>query len=216
MGHQIIDTFVQCRFSRFARGTATIDEPLAILAAMEWLSQFPRFSLFHRLHRDIDSHTPDQTGFEVFLMFYLRHVFEGAPALNEVFTFRGDHAERPDLAWQHEKFELVTVVDPGENIKISPLTSYSGSSANLGLSAKSDEQVVEWISTNAKRYTFCFPTKSFGPGILFFVRSRETQKILLVLMQAKRYRTVDKQTLVGGVRSITPSWLWRSKRKMVR
>ena len=126
-GDQVKEDFVQYGFARFARGTTMIDEPLAILAAIEWLSQDPKFSLSHRLHRDIGKHSPRQNGFEVFLTFYLRYVFERAPALDEVFTFRSDYAKGSDLAWQREKFELVTVVGPADNIKITPLTSYSGS-----------------------------------------------------------------------------------------
>ena len=210
---QVKDDFVQYGFARYAKDTTpVIDEPMAILSAIEWLSQYPRFSLFNRLHRDIEKHSPRQNGFEVLLTFYLRHVFETAPALDKVFTFRKDYAERPDLAWQHEEFELVTVIGPNN---ISALTTSSGSSSNVGLLAEGDEQLLEWISTNAKRFTFCLPTLAFGPDILFFVRSKQSQKILLVLIQAKRYTLVSKQTLIEGVRSVTPSWLWRSKKTKV-
>ena len=95
---QVKNDFVQYGFARFARGTATIDEPLAILAAMEWLSQDSKFSLFHRLQRDIDKLAPHQNGFEAFLTFYLRHVFEKTPALDKVFSFRADHAKCSSLA----------------------------------------------------------------------------------------------------------------------
>ena len=209
---QLKYSFVQYGFARFERHTAVIDEPLAILAAIEWLSQNPKFSLFNRLHRDVDKHSPRQNGFEIFLSFYLRHVFATSPALEDVFTFRSDFAERPDLAWQREEFELVTVGGCANNIiNISALTATSGSSPNVGLVASGDEQLLEWISTNAGRFTFCFPPTSFGPDLLFFVRSKKSKKILLILLQAKKYKVVDKSTLIEGVRSVTPSWLWRSK-----
>ena len=194
-----------------------IDEPLAILAAREWLDQNPRFSMISRLHRDIDKHSPRQNGFEDYLTFFLRHVFEKAPALNKVFTFRGDFVRRPDLAWQSEEFELVTVVGLADKNgpQISVCTPSSGSSPNVGFSAEKGEKVLEWISTNSGRYTFCFPPKSFGPDLLFFVHSKKSRKILLVVLQAKQCSKVAMRDCIEGVRTVTPSWFWKRKKKKV-
>ena len=193
-----------------------IDEPLAILAALSWFQQNTEYSMFDLLRRNIGSHFPRQNGFEAYLAFYLLYGFETGPALNEVFTFRNDFAQRRDLTWQGEGFELVTVVTPANtnDPQISVLTPSSGSSFNVGFLAKSGEEVLQWISTNNDRFTFCFPPESFGPDLLFFVRSKES-KLLLVMIQAKNYQEVKKADLIKGVRTVTPSWLWKNKHTQV-
>ena len=127
-----------------------INEPLAILAAREWSDWTSQVSVVRYLHRHIDKHAPRQNGFEAYLALYLRHVFKTATALDNVFTFRDDSTQHPDLAWQHEEFELVTVDELAntKDLQISALTPSSGSSPNIGLSTENDDQVVEWISTN--------------------------------------------------------------------
>jgi len=146
-------------------------------------------------------------------VFYLRHVFDTASALDSIFTFREDFAKRTDLAWQHEQFDLVTVVTPANknDLQISVLTPSSGCSSNVGFTAKSGEDVAQWISTNSDRYTFCLPPENFGPDILFFIQSKRSQQLLLVVVQAKRYEKVPRQVLIKGVRTVTPSWFWKSK-----
>ena len=214
------ENFVEYGFARHDKNdTTVIDEPLAILAAGEWLNQNPKFSMFSRLKDDIGKHSPHKNGFEVYLAFYLRHVFTTAPALNEVFTFRNDFAKCPDLAWQHEEFELVTVVRLADknDPEISVCTPSSGPSPNIGFKTTEGNRLLEWITTNRQRFTFCFPPESFGPDLLFFIRSKRSKRILLVIIQAKkRSKEVKKEGRIKGVRTITPSWFWRSKKTKVR
>ena len=175
--------------------------------------------MFSRLNEDIGKHSPHRNGFEAYLSFYLRHIFTTAPALNQVFTFREDFAKCPDLAWQHEEFELVTVAGlANENDpEISVCTLSSGSSPNIGFATEDGNKVLEWMTTNSKRFTFCFPPKSFGPDLLFFVRSRRSKRILLVIIQAKKCsKEVKRVKRIEGVRTVTPSWFWRSKKTKVR
>lgn len=89
-----------------------LDEPLAILAAAQWINQIPTYSLFERLRGDSREYPFSRKGFEAYLGFHLRKRFESRPELDAVFAFREDFAQRigTDLTWQHEKFELVTVV----------------------------------------------------------------------------------------------------------
>ena len=133
--------------------------------------------------------------------------------------FESDFARRrqTDLAWQHENFELVTVVHAdGNDPQVSVVTPSCGPASNVGFSAESGEAVLEWISTNSDRFTFCFPPESFGPDLLFFVRSEASGKLLLVTIQAKKYDSVEKRALIEGVRTVTPSWFWKSKDREVR
>lgn len=214
---QDTDDFVRWGFARHKGHMTVIDEPLAILAARKWLDWTSQVSVVRYLHRHIAKHPPRQNGFKTYLAFYLRHVFKTATALDNVFAFRDDSTQRPDLAWQHEEFELVTVVGLANTTdpQISALTPTSGSSPNVGLRTESDDQVVEWISTNSERYTFCFPSESFGPDLLFFVQSK-SGKVILVVIQAKHYKKVEKQTLIEGIRSVTPAWFWKTKDRKVR
>src|ERR1700689_1002937 len=52
--------FVEYGFAGKKLGTGTVlDEPLALLAALEWLNQDPSFSFLESLRRDISKHSPD-------------------------------------------------------------------------------------------------------------------------------------------------------------
>ena len=205
--------FVEYGFARHREGQTIIDEPLAILASIEWLDTQKRFSMFKRLHQNIGNHDSRENGFEAYLAFYLKKVFETTPTLDTVFTLRREFARRKDLPWQHENFQLVTVfaTDDEQRPQVDLIMSSSGPSSTLGFLARSNEEVLEWISTNKDRRAFCFPPPSFGPDLLCFVRSKKSGELLLVLIQAKFCSEVSKKDVIKGVRTVTPSWFWRSK-----
>jgi len=210
-----IEAFIQYGFARTRSGEPVIDEPLVIMAAWNWLEKNHHVSLFHHLQHGIGNHAPQKNVFEAYVAFYVRKVFEQSAKLDDVFAFRTDFARRKDgdLSWQSEEFELVTVsVSAGSNQReISVVTPSCGPSSNVGLLASTNEDVLEWISANKECYAFCFPTEFAGPNIFFFVRSKATQQLLLVAMQARNYQEVKAATLVQGVRTVTPSWFWKSK-----
>ena len=203
-------TFVQYGFARHKGDGTVVDEPMAILVAVNWLDPQPMFT---RFHQDIGKHAPRRNGSEAFLAFYLREAFKTAPKLNEVFTFRRGSTQSMEPSWRLERFELVTVVasDDKDQLQDWVTTPSSGPSSDLGFEASSDEGVLDWIRTNKGRRAFCFPPVSFGPDILCFVRSKESRKLLLVAIQAKKMDSVDKATFTKGVRTITPAWFWKSK-----
>ena len=206
--------FVEYGFARHrGEGQTIIDEPLAILASIEWLDTQKKFSMFKRLHQNIGSHDWRKNGFEAYLAFYLKKVFETTPTLDTVFTLGREFARRKGLSWQHENFELVTVfaTDDENRPQVEVIMPSSGPSPTLGFSARSNEDVLDWISTNRDRCAFCFPPESFGPDILCFVRSKKSKKLLLVLIQAKYCKQVKKEELIKGIRTVTPSWFWKSK-----
>ena len=95
------------------------------------------------------------------------------------------------------------------------VTPLSGPSSNVGFLASTDNDVLNWVSRNEGSHAFCFPTESAGPDIFFYVRSKATGKLLLVAVQAKHYKDVDKITLVEGVHTVTQSFFWKSKNKKV-
>jgi hypothetical protein len=189
------------------------DEPLAILAACNWLDHNPEFSFFHSLERDIDKHTPRNNGFECYLAFYVRLVFAGGQRLNSIFPFRSDFAKRNDLAWQRDEFELVTVVATKEKNQplVCVVTPSSGPSSNFGFLANTGDKVNEWITQNKERFAFCFPPESFGPDVLWFMRHKPSGRLLLCASQAKKYEKLGLGVLREGVRSLSPPWFWKSK-----
>jgi hypothetical protein len=207
----IRNRFIELGYARHKPGETVIDEPLAILAGVSWLNGLAPFSFLEFLRHDIGKHSPRANGFEAYLAFYLRKIFETNPKLNEVFTFRDDFARMASLSWQREEFELVTRT----SAQISVVTPSSGPSSNVGLRAH-NEEVAEWISVNESQFTFCFPPETFGPDVLFFLRHKRTGDLLLVMVQAKKHEIVSADSLVTGVRTVTPSWLWKSKTTDVR
>ena len=213
--------FIEYGFARKQPGIddTVIDEPLAILAALQWLYHRETFSMFKCLSHNIHKHENRKNGFEAYLAFYMRTVFQTAPKLDTVFTFRSDFAQRgeTDLAWQHENFELVTVVDANTtNPEVSVVTPSCGPASNVGFLAHSAKEVLEWITSNKKRFTFCFPPESFGGDVIFVLRHKESQKLLYVFGQAKKNEAVKKQTLFEAVRMTTLSWICKSKNSKVR
>ena len=205
--------FVEYGFARHRDAETVIDEPLAILAALRWMKRSTEYSLFKRLYCNIDNHSTHWNGFEACLVFYLRTVFQDAPPLHAIFPFRSDFAWRAntDRVWQYEEFKLVMVVDSRNTPRISVVSPSSGPSPNIGFQAQSGRDVLDWISTNKDQSTFCFPPESFGPDILLFIQSKASEKLLLVLIQAKKYNDVKKGPLIHGVRTINPAWFWKSK-----
>ena len=217
-----VEAFIEYGFARTkSRGGAidlqddVIDEPLAILAALDWLDKTTNFTHLNCLQHDIGKNAPRKNSFEAYLALYMRKVFEKTPKLVDIFTFRNDFARRKatDMPWQQDEFELVTVSTPaGTNQPtVSTLTPSSGPSSNVGFLAQTHEDVLDWLSKNEEKFAFCFPTESTGPDLLFFVRSKVTDGLLLVVAQARNYRDVSRNCLIQGVHMVTPSWFWKSK-----
>ncbi|PVF91660.1 hypothetical protein CPB86DRAFT_820309 [Serendipita vermifera] len=196
--------------------TIVIDERIPALIALKYLNNETSNTLFAGLYGDIFQHSPHGNGFEQYLAFYMRVAFEYSPTLDTIFHFRSDFAQRrnKDLKWQRRKFNLVTIwkgLDESDS-SISIVTPSCGPSANLGFKADSIREVWEWIQFNREKRTFCFPPESMGPDLLFFVQSESTQRTFLISLQAKARKSIDAETLRHGVRSVTPSLYWKSKK----
>ena len=205
--------FIEYGFARTKPGPicpqTVLDEPVAILAAMNWVNQNGQLSLSGALLYDLEKHSPAGNGFENYLAFYVRTFFESPKRLDELFEFRSDFNE---IDWKSEEFELVTVSRAaGGQHHVSIVTPTSGPSSNVGLRAKTGKDVLAWISANQDQFTFCFPPNYFGPDLMFFVQSTISNKLLLVMVQANEHNDVTLQVLIKGVRTVTPDWLWKSK-----
>ena len=137
-------------------------------------------------------------------------MFAEGRKLSSIFPFRSDFA---NVAWQHDDFELVTVIATEDKEKplVFVVTPYSGPSSNFGFEAKTGEEVNEWITGNKGRCCFCFPPEAFGPDALWFMRHKTTGRLLLCAGQAKQHKEVRMAVLTHGVRTTSPSWFWKSK-----
>jgi hypothetical protein len=183
-----------------------VDGPLAILASLQWIN-----TTVNALMEVSRHNLKGTTGLDAYLFFHLRHVFETPTELDTVFTFRSDFTVG-NCPWQHEKFELVTVwADEDGTQRVSTVTPSSGPSSSIGYRSTSGEDVLEWISTNRRQVTFCFPPSSMGPDVLFFGRSKASRKVVLLVMTCKAYDDIKKHHLIRGVHSVTPSWFWKDK-----
>ena len=211
-------TFVEYGFARTVTKTSSdvtqtvLDEPIAILAALNWMNQTASLSHFEFLRRDVGKHG---NGFENYFAFYVRCFFGAPKKLTELFKFRSDFNGIID--WKSEEFELVTVSRPqgiGQP-SISVVTPDSGPSSNISFRAATGEDILSWMSTNEGQFTFCLPPIHFGPDLLFFLRSKISGKLLLVMVQCKNYLDVTLDDLLTGVRTVTPDWLWKSKNTKV-
>ena len=209
--------FIEYGFARTRAGPTSpktsqtvLDEPTAILAAMTWVDQNTQLSVSEALRHDIGKPSNTGNGFENYLAFYVRTFFKTPKKLDELFEFRSDFDE---IDWKSEKFELVTVsrAAGSDQPLVSIVTPASGPSSNIGLRAKTGEDVLAWISTNQDQFTFCLPPNHFGSDLMFFIRSAVSKQLLLVMTQAKNHHEVTSQVLIEGVRTVTPDWLWKSK-----
>ena len=79
----------------------------------------------------------------------------------------------------------------GNRPLVSVVTQSSDPSSNIGFIADTEDKVLEWISVNSSQFTFCFPPSHLGPDLVFFIRSKQSQKLLLVLIHAKNCGQVD-------------------------
>ncbi len=210
-------TFVEYGFARTvtmtnSRATQTVlDEPIAILAALNWVNQTASLSHSEYLRHDLGKHSNKGNGFENYLAFFIRRFFEVPQRLIELFKFRSDFDKI--INWKSDEFELVTVSRPlgSGQPHVSIVTPDSGSSSNIGFWAEKGEDILSWISMNEAQFTFCLPSKHFGPDLLFFLQSKVSGKLLLVMVHCKNYSEVSLKDLIVGVRTVTPDWLWKSK-----
>jgi hypothetical protein len=106
-----IESFIEYGIARTRKDDHVIDEPLVIMAAWNWLNRNGHFNILNSLQRRIGEHAPRKNGFEAYLAFYLRKVFQKAKRLDDVFTFRSDFDLRrsTDLSWLNDPSQKVRV-----------------------------------------------------------------------------------------------------------
>ena len=182
---------IEYGFARTRSGEAIIDEPLAIMAAWKWFDNKHQFSLVNCLQEDVGKYSPRKNRFEAYLAFYLRKVFETATRLNDVFTFREDFRLRKylEVSWQSEQFELVTVSisasTAGDQQRISVVTPLCGPSSNVGFLAKTDDEVLNWISEKKRCYAFLLPSRVRWSGHFLLCQKQANAKTTFSCVASK-------------------------------
>lgn len=199
--------YVEYGFARFVDSKAqesAVDEPLVLLAAIQWMNANHQSS-YKVLARDIYTHNPDINGFENYITFCLDLLFSRKRCLSEVFKFC---VTAPP--WADMEAELVSLYcDDSDDIETG-VASFSGSkapSATLGVNAKNPGSILSWLGHH-ERPSFCFPISSMGPDVLFVLRL-EDESLIWVALQTKWSRgqggNISKKLLLQAMKSVTPS-----------
>ncbi len=204
--------YVEYGFARFVDSetqAVRIDEPLVLLAAMQWMNTNHQTS-YKLLAQEIATHCTRFNGFENYIAFCLDLIFSGKRRLNEVFTFHGNVPSWADL-----EAEIVALHRPNAHgsddleTGVASFSNSKGPSVTLGVNAQSPEAVLSWLAhTSEMSSPFCFPHRSMGPDIVFVLRLSDGS-FIWVALQTKWSRgtsgNLAKSLLMQAVQSVTPS-----------
>lgn len=206
--------YVEYAFARFIDSktqAVRIDEPLVLLAAIQWMNHNHQ-TTYKLLSREIETNCTKFNGFKNYIVFCLDLIFSKKRRLNEVFKF---HGMVP--SWANLEAEVVALHRPGLqglNNAETGVASFFNSrtpSTTLGVSAKSLDQVLSWLThTHDTPSPFCFPNSCMGPDVLFILKLSDGTFIWVALQAKwsevkKNKRTLAKKLLLKAVESITPS-----------
>ncbi|XP_006457031.1 hypothetical protein AGABI2DRAFT_122905 [Agaricus bisporus var. bisporus H97] len=197
--------YVEYGFARFVDSETqivSIDEPLVLLAAIQWMNTNHQ-SNYKILARDIRTHNSDYNGFENYIAFCLDLIFSEEHCLSNVFNFHGTVP-----AWADMKAQLVSVFcEETGNIEssVSSFTQFVAPSVSLGINTKDPELLLSWLG-HRFHTPFCFPHRSMGPDVLFVLKLSDGSHIWVAL-QTKwcRGEQLSKQLLLHAMKSVTPS-----------
>lgn len=205
--------YVEYGFARFVDSetqNVTIDEPLILLAAIQWLNSNHQ-STYKFLANDIRTHTPVYNGFENYIAFSLDLIFSQQRRLSEVFHFHGTPP-----AWAHMNASLVSVFCDDAGCLETSNSSFSQSlapSATLGINAKNPEVLLSWLG-HRLHAPFCFPHKLMGPDILFALKLSDGNHIWVAIQTKLSNGTkgvLPKNLLLHAMKSVTPSSYFLNK-----
>lgn len=204
--------FVEYGFARFVDSetqAVRIDEPLVLLAAIQWMNDNHQ-TTYKLLSNEIAMHCTSFNGFENYVAFCLDLIFSEKRRLNEVFKFHGT-----EPAWAKLDAEIVALHRPSlrgpDNVEtgVASFFNLKAPSATLGVNAKSPEEVLSWLThTNDTPSPFCFPHWSMGPDVVFILKLSDGSFIWVALQTKWSLGTngnLAKKLLLQAVDSVTPS-----------
>ncbi|KAJ6605056.1 hypothetical protein B0H10DRAFT_2077011 [Mycena sp. CBHHK59/15] len=185
---------VEFGFARFrtiegpSKQTTVIDEPLAVLALIEWLPKngLPIWDTLALDARNAKNEAGGYNALEEYFGYYFSTVFDGVRPLDQIFVFdRG--VALPD--WALKPAKLVSLYQVN-NVPPQPRVIESGfvgcsarPSIALATSSGSYEHTKLWLDY-AYRSAICFPDVLMGPDILFILELWNKKRIW-VAVQSK-------------------------------
>jgi hypothetical protein len=177
------ERLVEYGVARFGRtGTIIADEPLALLAAVDWFSEETDWKLQHFLVKALCTQNSSARGvaFEKFGAYLLALAFGTPQPLSTVFDFLGDCTIKDKeavLVSAHRDKEGKLVWHP-INITRNEWPTY-----RLGKSPHSQAASLSWIQ-NPDHSVFCFPDNYLGPDLVLLLQLSDGN-LLRVVIQFK-------------------------------
>jgi hypothetical protein len=202
---------------------ATIDEPLVLLAANNWLetestvSSYKYFANRIQMNFSSSANSSPSNGFEDFIVYCIDLLFAIKPRrVKDVFEFYGTVPHWAKLT--AELVSLYTLPTPPLRHSSAPTcpplieqatvkhTRFSGPSATLGADANSVASTIEWLS-HRSRAPVCFPYRFMGPDAMFVLKLADG-KLIWVALQVKRSEgrggKLERTVMNKAVKTVTP------------
>jgi hypothetical protein len=103
----------------------------------------------------------------------------------------------------------------GDEMLSSEISWSKGSSDCVGFKAQSVENVLEFFA-DPKGKPFLFPDIHMGPDVVAFFVDKETQELIMFLVQAKSRPKLNFSTWMNALESITPDLFYSMKKVRLR
>ena len=214
LGGPIGEDMVQYGVSRFKRQVAETDEPLAILALVNFVKEkgltlqrcfSQSLSTPHAAHRGIV--------FEAFGAYLLARAFSDPTPLSKVFEFV-EGGNKVIEALQGELAQLVTLKKVGDKFETTPVQINDNLWSNhvFGRSPSTVPGTLEWLQ-NPQDSAFCFPADTVGPDLIFVLRLTSDDTVLRVCVQFKNTEYLSPQDTEQAIRATDPSFFLSRKAK---
>jgi hypothetical protein len=141
--------------------------------------------------------------FEETLLFLFMEKFGSKfTALGDVFHF----SESSSLA--RREVTLVSLMRRIDGaISCCEVSWNAGSSDRFGFKAQSVEDVLRYLN-DPRGKAFLFPHSCMGPDLICFFQDKETQELILLLLQAKSTPTLNASIWLDALNSITPEFFY--------
>ena len=136
--------------------------------------------------------------FEEVVLFILVEIFGGKAA-------RLDEAFMCDDLLGSRKVKLVSLIRSVDgNLRTCDVSWTAGSSDRFGFKAKSPEDVLDFLD-NPGGKAFLFPDDYMGPDLICFFQDVETDKLIIVVIQAKVGKKLNTGKWLSALESIDPN-----------
>ncbi|KAJ6617947.1 hypothetical protein B0H10DRAFT_1279962 [Mycena sp. CBHHK59/15] len=210
--------FIEAGFARYSKELVddskhwhiTLDEPLVILALIEWLKRcdVPFSERLRQAAAKAVTEANGANGLEEYLVLYFSAVFDGTTRINEVFDFHGTSP-----SWVRKTARLVSLYKvPGQSqLEAGTVGESSGPCDTIGMGG-SFEETQRWLSHDT-RAPFCFPDKMMGPDILFILELSDGSRIW-VAVQSKfsSSNCLPKDVLIKAMATVAPEEYYGSRK----